>query len=86
MVEVVEHDHHLGELGQLCLERLEEWHAEAPAMQRRQSGQIGEVRVDGGKPGQKSLGESDGVVVVFANLHPDESELGMGSRPLSEEH
>ena len=53
-------------------------------MQRRQSSQISEVRVDGGKPGQKSLGESDGVVVIDANLHPDKLPAPDGSRPIGQ--
>ena len=60
--------------------------AEAPTVERYQRSKIGEVRVDGSQPGQKSLGESDGVVVVVVHVNPDESELWVGSGPLGEEH
>ena len=55
-------------------------------MQRRQGRQIGKVGFDGGKSLKESLREMNGVVVVFANVQPDEVQFRMGSTPLGEEH
>ena len=86
VVQVVEDDDHFGELGQLGLERLQQWRSEPAAVQGHQRGEIGEVRVDGGEPLQQALGEADGIVVVGADLHPDEVQLRMGGGPLGEEN
>ncbi len=86
VVEIVEDDHDLGQVGQLYLESFEQWRTEPPSMERRQSSQIGEVRVDRRKSREKLLGEPDRVIVVDANFHPYESQFGMARRPLREEH
>ena len=77
MVEVVEDDDHLGELGQLGLQRFEQRGTEPATVQGHQGGQVGEVGVDGGQTPEQSVGEADRVVVVGTDLDPDKSQLRM---------
>jgi hypothetical protein len=86
VVEVLENDDHLGQLGHLGFEGIEQWRTEAASMQRGQGAEIGKVRVDGAEPLEKALGETDGVIVVLNDLQPDEVQLRMGRGPLREEY
>ena len=86
VVEIVKDDDHLGKIGHLGFECFEQWRTEPASMQRGQGGEIGKVRVDGGEPPEKALGETDGIIVVLNDLQPDEVQLRMGRGPLREEH
>ena len=86
VVEIVKDDHHLGQLGQLCLESFEQWRTEPTSVQRRQGGEIGEVRVDAASPESNRWENLTGIIVVDTDFHPDEGQLGMASGPLGEEH
>ncbi len=86
VVQVLENDDHLGQLGHLGFESFEQWRAEPPAVQRGQDGEIGKVRADGAQPPEEALGETDGVIVVLDDVQPDEIQLGMAGGPLRQEY
>ena len=86
VVEVVEDDDHLGQVGHLGFESFEQWRTEPASMQRGQGGEIRKARADGPESLKQAMGEADRVIVVVNDLQPDEVQLGMGRSPLGEEY
>jgi hypothetical protein len=86
LVEVVDHDDHLGQLGHLGGQRLEEGEPDATSVKGHELGQLGELRIDVAQPDEQPPGETNRIVVEGGELQPDELDVGVARRPLSQEH
>ena len=85
VVQVVEDDDHLGELGHLRVECFEQGGPQPTAIHGHEWREFGHVGVDLSQRPQQALGEADGVIVDFLERQPHEVQFGVGGGPLAQQ-